>query len=179
MFNLKRRLNGMFRLRTIALLVACYATTPVNAQEYLDIALPAAQIKADKLIRGDGDTYGLGDWRCQFSFKLNGSQLEVRGNIRFSENANDFTTITGTYFQQIQVQELERCKHCELSLEDGSGFVKGPNIGARGYQWFNGYGLVRGAMIQTDTFGDDVGHIGGTVQFNTIRVLINCAMAAR
>ena len=170
----------MIQFSSVIKLMGIFAllnTFQLSGQDYIDISLPDCQIRGDKLQRGDGDTYGLGDWYCQFSFKLDGAYIEVRGSIRFCENANDFTTITGEFFQRYPVAELKRCQHCQLTIDDSQGFVKGQNIGARGYRWFDGQGLIRGASIQTDTFGDDVGKVGGTVQFAPVRVLVECAMA--
>lgn len=150
---------------------------PTAAQQSFEIALPDAHILADRLQRGDGDTYGLGDWHCAFSIALEGQELVVDGQIVFSENANDYTTIAGVYHRRIAVAELERCRHCWVRLEEAKGSVGGPNIGARGYRWFMGQGLVRRAKIQTDTFGDDVGRIGGTIQFAPIKVIVECAIA--
>ncbi|MFN0214479.1 MAG: hypothetical protein ACKVT2_09515 [Saprospiraceae bacterium] len=147
------------------------------AQQSFIFKLPHAQITADKLVRGDGDTYGLGDWNCSFTVALDGNKLNVQGKISFTEKANDFTTIVGEYHQSIIVGKLERCRHCIITLDETQGTVSGTNIGARGYRWFVGQGLVRRACIQTDTFGDDVGSIGGTVQFVPIRVLVDCSIA--
>lgn len=157
-------------------LVAC-TTTVATAQRPLSIQLSDAHITANRLTRGDGDTYGLGDWRCAFTIKLVGTVLHLDGTIMFTEKANDFTTIVGEYHRRIPVDELEKCRSCRISLDETYGTAIGPNIGARGYRWFDGQGLVRRAKIQTDTFGDDTGHIGGTVQFSPVRVLIECLVA--
>ena len=164
-----------FFLKTLAL-VAC-AATAATAQRSLSIKLPDATITADRITRGDGDTYGLGDWQCAFTVKLVGTVLHLDGTIMFAEKANDFTTIVGEYHRRIPVGELEKCRSCRVSLDPTYGTVNGPTIGARGYRWFAGLGLVRRASIQTDTFGDDAGHIGGRVQFAPVRVLIECLMA--
>ncbi len=164
-----------FFVKTLALII-CTATTTA-AQRTLSIRLPDAQITADRLTRGDGDTYGLGDWQCAFTVKLVDTVLHLDGTIMFAEKANDFTTIVGEYHRRIPVGELEKCRSCRISLDETYGTAIGPNIGARGYRWFDGQGLVRRAKIQTDTFGDDTGHIGGTVQFVPVRVLIECLVA--
>ncbi len=157
--------------------LACFGINVLNAQQSFSIALPDVQITADRLVRGDGDTYGLGNWQCSFTVTLDGLMLKVDGKISFAEKANDFTTIVGEYHQRIAVGELERCQRCVVSLDETHGDVSGPNIGARGYRWFAGQGLVRRAKIQTDTFGNDVGHVGGTIQFASIRVLVDCSVA--
>ena len=149
------------------------------AQQSFSLQLPDVQLLADRIVRGDGDTYGLGDWHCAFTVALDGTQLKLDGKISFTEKANDFTTIVGEYHQNIPVGELQRCKHCVVTLDETTGTVSGPNIGARGYRWFGGQGLVRRAKIQTDVFGDDVGYIGGTIQFKPIRVLVDCSVAGR
>ncbi len=158
-------------------LSACLVATGATAQQSFSIQLPDAQIIANRVVRGDGDTYGLGDWKCAFTVALDGTQLKVDGKISFTEKANDFTTIVGEYHQSVPVGALERCRHCLVSLDETQGTVTGPNIGARGYRWFNGQGLLRRARIQTDTFGNDTGNIGGTVQFAPIRVLVDCSIA--
>lgn len=164
-------------LRYLILGVFAPLCLPATAQQSFEITLPDAHIFADRLRRGDGDTYGLGDWHCTFSVSLSGTEIVVDGQIVFSEKANDFTTITGAYHRRIEVGELSRCRHCWVTLEGEKGSVGGPNIGARGYRWFAGQGLIRRARIQTDTFGDDVGRIGGTVQFAPIKVRVDCAIA--
>jgi len=149
------------------------------AQQSFQIDLPDVQITADKLVRGDADTYGLGDWRCTFRVSLDSTFLQLDGEIIFSEKANDFTTITRTFQRRIEVGALEKCRLCEVSLADIQGTVAGPNIGARGYRWYKGQGIIRRAQIATDTFGDDVGRIGGTVQFAPIRVVVRCDYALK
>lgn len=167
----------MYLLPKILLLAACLSLNWLSAQQSFSITLPDAQITADHIIRGDGDTYGLGDWHCRFTVALDSTVLKVDGKISFTEKANDFTTIVGEYHQRIPVGELERCRHCVITLDETQGTVSGPNIGARGYRWFAGQGLLRRVKIQTDVFGEDSGHIGGVIQFRPIRVLVDCSMA--
>lgn len=149
----------------------------VTAQQTVLVNLPDIYIMADKITRGDSDTYGLGDWSCSFKLELEGAVLKVDGSIIFSEKANDFTTIVGEYHEEIPVKELEKCRSCSFSLEDSYGIVSGPNIGARGYRWYPGQGLIRRAKIITDTFGADAGRIGGTIQFEPVRVIVRCMYA--
>ncbi|MBX2892955.1 MAG: hypothetical protein KF734_18740 [Saprospiraceae bacterium] len=153
--------------------------TALSAQASRDVVvmLPEARIVADRLVRGDGDTYGLGDWRCDFRVELDGSTLHVIGKIVFAENGNDFTLIVGEYRQRIVVGELEKCRQCQLSLEEARGTVSGPNIGARGARWYVGQGLIRRAKIVTDTFGEDVGRVGGTVELAPVWVRVDCPIA--
>lgn len=156
---------------------ACIIARTTDAQQSFNLLIPDIQIVADRVTRGDGDTYGLGDWKSTFVVALEGTTLKVDGRISFTEKANDFTTIVGEYHQRIAVGELERCRHCQVSLDETQGSVSGPNIGARGYRWANGQGLIRRASIQTDVFGTDAGNIGGTIQFVPIRVLVDCSIA--
>jgi hypothetical protein len=149
-----------------------------TAQQAFNIQLPDAVITAERVVRGDADTYGLGDWQCSFKADLEGTAVILTGKIVFTEKANDYTTIVGTFKQRVAVGELERCRHCRIELEDAFGTVSGPNTGARGYQWFYGQGIIQKARIQTDTFGIDAGYIGGTVTFLPIRVVVHCAIAA-
>ncbi len=85
-------------------LVAC-TTTVATAQRPLSIQLSDAQITANRLTRGDGDTYGLGDWRCAFTIKLVGTVLHLDGTIMFTEKSNDFTTIVGEYHRRTPVSD--------------------------------------------------------------------------
>lgn len=157
--------------------ILLYFCPALCAQQVLQVALPDIRIAADRLVRGDGDTYGLGDWQCTFKAVLKDSLLMLKGTIAFSEKSNDFTTILGEVQAQIAVKSLAHCKHCTVRLAETQGTVSGVNIGARGYRWFPGRGLIRRAYIQTDTFGDDVGHVGGTIQFEPLKIWLDCAMA--
>lgn len=145
----------------------------------LSIPLSDVHIVADQLVRGDDDIYGLGDWRCQFKVSLEGRMLKIEGEIVFAEKANDFTTIRGSYYREIPVVEPGQYPSCQLELEEPTGLVSGPNIGARGYRWYKGEGLIRQARIITDTFGPDTGRIGGTVQLEPLRIRMSCAYAGR
>ncbi len=149
------------------------------AQQIIPVRLPDAVITANRIIRGDGDTYGLGDWRCAFTATVDGLYLKIDGVITFTEKANDFTTIVGEYHRRIYIRQLEKCQSCDVSLLGASGVVDGPNIGARGYRWFGGKGMVRRAYIQTDVFGKDAGQIGGKVQFAPLKVSVKCLYASR
>lgn len=150
----------------------CFLPLGLLAQQVLTLQLPDVQIFADQLLKGDADTYGLGDWACTFTVALDGYQLKLEGKITFTEKANDFTTIVGKFHQNILARELQLYRNAVFSLEQSKGSVRGPNIGARGYQWFEGQGMVRRAFIQTDTFGSDTGNIGGIVQFAPIRLIV-------
>jgi hypothetical protein len=172
-----QKISAMHFLQNALLIPIFLLANAAAAQQSFDIALPDVQIVADRLLRGDGDTYGLGDWQCSFTVSLDGTALKLEGKILFAERANDFTTIVGEYHQRIEVSALARCQHCLVQLDETYGTVSGPNIGARGYRWFGGQGLVRRAKIQTDTFGEDAGHIGGTLQFAPVRVLVDCLIA--
>jgi hypothetical protein len=147
------------------------------AQRTMEIKIPDLEIFANRVERGDGDTYGLGDWRCSVKLRLVGSTLFLDGKITFWEKANDFTTISGEIHQQIDVPELEKCSFCAVSIENLNGSANGENFGARGFRWFDGRGIIRRAKIQTDLFGEDVGQIGGIVQFLPIRAVIRCDYA--
>lgn len=147
------------------------------AQQTIQIQVPDLQITANKLENGDGDLYGLGDWHCTVSARLESDTLVIDSYIIFKENNNDFTTIKGKKQQRIVVPELAGCYRCGPSLRSSEGAVKGPNIGARGFRWFAGQGIIRRASIRTDTFGDDAGHVGGTLQFAPIQVTLDCGYA--
>jgi hypothetical protein len=159
-------------------LICMLFQAPLAAQTNLEIPLPNITIIADKILQGDGDTYGLGTWDLKVKVWLEGYVLHMEGQIVFSENANDFTVIAGSFEQQIIVEDLKKCQHCLLKLNDPEGRVSGPNVGARGYRWYSGQGLVRRARIVTDTFGADNGHVGGTIEWMPLKVLIHCLYAA-
>lgn len=148
-----------------------------NAQHFIEINIPDAQIIANKITNGDGDVYGKGDWFCSFTAKIEDDVLVINGKICFSEKANDFTTIVGTYQSRIVVAELQKCRHCEVSLETETGTVGGANAGARGYQIYNGSGIIKNAKTVTDTFGNDVGNIGGKIKFVPLKINILCLFA--
>jgi hypothetical protein len=148
------------------------------AQQTIQIHIPDQQITANKLEGGDGDLYGLGDWLCSVSVRLERDTLVIDSYILFKENANDFTTIKGKKQQRIVVPELAGCYRCGPMLHTSEGEVKGPNIGARGFRWFVGQGIIRRASIRTDTFGEDTGHVGGTIQFVPIQVSLDCGYAS-
>jgi hypothetical protein len=149
----------------------------ISAQKPIAVALPDIKITADQLLSGNADTYGRGDWQAQFTAVLVGTELHIDGKILFSEKSHDFTVLAGAFHTKIAFDTLKYCRGCLISTNQTSGSVGGINIGARGYRWFEGQGLVSRAKIQTDVFGDDLGRIGGTVQFNTFYIFVNCPLA--
>ena len=58
------------------------------AQSSLSINIPDLEIRADKLIQGDADTYGRGDWKCEVTVHIIEDTINVTGNIIFSENGS-------------------------------------------------------------------------------------------
>ena len=85
-------------------------TLSATAQQTVLINLPDIYIMADKITRGDSDTYGLGDWSCSFKLELEGAVLKVDGSMGFSEKANDFTTMVGEYNEESTLKEMEKCR---------------------------------------------------------------------
>lgn len=153
-------------------------STSAQAQDTLVINLPDVDIFAGKVIRGDADVYGLGDWSCKFEVEItDGTKLLLKGTISFWEKANDYTTIVGKYEQMLSIKALEPYAYYRLQLLTPSGSVGAPNIGARGFRWFPGEGLLQKAYIQTDTFGEDAGRIGGTVKFRPLKIVVQRAYA--
>ncbi len=149
-----------------------------HAQDTLIVNLPDVDIFAGKVTRGDADVYGLGDWTCKFEVEvLDGAKLLLKGTISFWEKANDYTTIVGKYEQVLSLKAMEPYAYFRLQIESPSGSVGGPNIGARGFRWFAGEGLIQKAYIQTDTFGEDAGRIGGTVKFRPLKIVVQGAYA--
>jgi hypothetical protein len=149
----------------------------LRSQKMLTIPLPDITLFADKLNSGDCDLYGLGSWQYDVSIKTEGAYLTIKAKAVFSEENPDYTVIEGVYSKRIYVEELAKYAHCELEQSQFSGSVSGKNIGARGYRWYSGSGSVKKAWIQTDTFGCDVGKIGGTIQLHPLRVSVQCAYA--
>lgn len=160
-----------------SLLVLLSVFNDLKAQSHLDIPLPNAEIRAKKILHGDGDTYGMGDWKCDFTITLEDATLIVNGKIVFSEKANDFSVIMGEYKQKIKISELEKCRHCIVTVLEKTGSVSGKNVGARGYRVYQGSGIIQSARIVTDTFGLDAGQVGGEVTFEPLRLDIKCLYA--
>lgn len=173
----KAMVLARFQITGLFLVFISLSLRAQTSQTFL-ITLPDAQITADRLLRGDGDTYGLGDWRSTFRIELEDIYLKVEGEIIFTEKANDQTTLVGQYQHRFVVGMLEKCRSCSFVLEETEGTIRGPNVGARGYRWYKGRGIVRSAQIVTDTFGDDVGKIGGTVKFRPVKVQMHCYFAS-
>jgi hypothetical protein len=155
----------------------CSTRLAAQAGRLVQVTLPNQSLYATQLLRGDADTYGLGDWRAEVKVALEGTNIRVTGQISFTENANDFTTIAGSFSQLIPVAELDACQHCNFTLLNSKGAVRGINIGARGAQWHEGTGIIQRASITTDTFGDDVGRVGGTIRFAPLAVRVHCPIA--
>jgi hypothetical protein len=147
------------------------------AQTSVTIDVPAFEIYADQLLHGDGDTYGMGTFRIQVTASIDNGQIVLQSQIIFEEGANDFTVILGNTVHRFDIEVLQTCKHCQLTLLQGRGHLNGVNIGARGFKRFDGHHLIQSADIQTDTFGDDVGKIGGKVKLKPFTVLIKCLYA--
>jgi hypothetical protein len=169
----------LLSLKTLLFSIFMMLSSQVWAQNarYMCISLPDKEIFATQLQKGDADTYGLGDWEITVQAALEGTAIRLTGNIIFTEKANDNTTITGRFNYLIPVPALESCQFCQIELLQKKGNVSGPNIGARGAQWFAGTGIVKRASITTDTFGNDVGRIGGTLQFGALTVRVKCPLA--
>ena len=172
--------NTMRLSKVISLLLLTWSAffTVSRAQDTLVVNLPDVDIFANKVTRGDADVYGLGDWTCKFEVEvLDGAKLLLKGTISFWEKANDYTTIVGKYEQVLSLKALEPYAYFRLQIESPSGSVGGSNIGARGFRWFAGEGLIQKAHIQTDTFGEDAGRIGGTVKFRPLKIVAQRAYA--
>jgi hypothetical protein len=171
-------LNGFFQKYFFKIFAFCFFLVgnlaKIFAQQTIEINIPDLEIVANRIERGDGDTYGLGDWRCAVKVRLEGTTLFLDGKITFWEKTNDFTTISGEIHEQINVPELATCRFCEISIENFNGSTNGENFGARGYRWFDGRGIIRRAKIRTDIFGEDAGQIGGVLQFEPIRAVVRC-----
>jgi hypothetical protein len=148
-----------------------------QAQKIVTIYPKDQVVAADRLLRGDGDTYGMGDWQTVVRLSVEDTLLLIHGELIFRENANDFTTIAGTFQQKIPIDMLKDCQQCQFSIQQPTGRAEGENIGARGYKWFAGQGALRRVHFQTDTFGEDVGLIGGRVQYRPVQIAVRCLLA--
>jgi hypothetical protein len=167
----------MKKLMLFALLGSVWPAS-LHSQKMLTIPLPDLEVFADKLRSGDCDLYGLGNWQCEISIKIDGAYLVLKAKAVFSEDNPDYTVIEGSVSKRIYVEELAKYAFCDLEQEHFSGSVSGKNIGARGYRWYYGSGMVKKAWIVTDTFGCDVGKVGGTIQLHPLRVSVQCTYAA-
>jgi hypothetical protein len=170
-------LNHLIARCTSSIAIFWLGISSVSAQQILDIQLPDMEIWATQLLRGNADLYGRGDWQLNVTVALEGYSLNVKGKILFSEKADDFTEIVGGFEQTLQIEAIQRCQSCQLRILENKGSVKGKNIGARGFRWFDGHGLIRRAKIRTDTFGDDVGVIGGRIEFLPFQINVQCLYA--
>jgi len=162
----------------VAICLLLSGPLPAQAPTYISVELPDIWIMANQILRGDGDTYGNGDWYCKVNAALDAEgNIRLEGELMFAEKANDFTTITRSFKRIIKVPALEKCKECRLSLDETRGYVSGLNVGARGYRWYRGKGLIRRVYFQTDTFGTDAGRVGGRIVFSPLKVLVKCEYA--
>lgn len=143
------------------------------------VRLPDLNLQADQLLRGDGDTYGLGNWTARFVLRREDDFLLLDGKLIFTEDAHDHTTIVGTVHKRYRLSALQNCRNCTVRLMQDVGVAEGPNIGARGYRWFEGRGLLKKAYLRTDVFGADTGHIGGRFVFRRLGLEIACPVAIR
>lgn len=164
----------IFRFPFFTLLLS---TSLLPAQPVLTVQLPDVSITADRVLRGDADIYGMGDWYCTFRVMLDGDSITLNGYIAFHEKANDSSIIVGHVRHRVALPFASDYHWCAQEADPSSGIVSGPNIGARGPRWYAGRGLIRRAYIVTDTFGDDVGRIGGRVQFRPVHIRLRCEYA--
>ena len=155
----------------------CFFSLSAYAQETISIQIPDFDIYANQLMRGDADTYGLGNFKLKIEASVVDGKLYLSSKLKFEEGANDFTTIRGEFTQMFEVKRLTQCRTCEIKLENYLGTIEGDNFGARGYRVFKGDGLFESATIQTDTFGTDTGKIGGRVKMKPIQIIIQCLYA--
>jgi hypothetical protein len=150
-----------------------FGLAKTNANDTLKVFIPDLIVWADQLNHGDTDIYGLGEWQCSVIAEVENGDLILRGKIVFSEKSNDFTVISGKIDYRIPIKNLGSCYDFEvISIEKNKGNVNGENRGASGFHKFLGKGIIRSANIITDTFGGDVGKIGGTIKFQPIFLIV-------
>jgi len=149
----------------------------LHAQHQIIINLPNIEIKGDKLMHGDADTYGRGIWKCEVNAKIVGDSILIAGSILFAENEADRTLIKGDFKKLLFCPSLQKFQNCHHEPDEINGSVGGPNYGAREPLWIKGNGLIHKIKIRTDTFGEDVGKIGGVLHFNPMILNIECLFA--
>jgi hypothetical protein len=147
---------------------------PIGAQEVITVQLPEIEIYADQLLNGDGDIYGLGGFSVDVHAEIRDSLLVIHAQILFEEGQNDQTTLFGSNTYAFEVKRLSQCQSCGLKVRQHDGQLTGKNIGARGFRRWMGNGIVHSALIQTDTFGSDIGKVGGQILLRPIEIEIYC-----
>jgi hypothetical protein len=147
---------------------------PIGAQEVITVQLPEIEIYADQLLNGDGDIYGLGTFSVEVQASIEDSMLVIDTQMIFEEGQNDQTTIYNSSRFAFQVKRLSACQSCGLKVRQHDGQLTGKNIGARGFRRWMGNGIVHSALIQTDTFGSDIGKVGGQILLRPIEIEIYC-----
>jgi hypothetical protein len=149
-----------------------FGASTLSAQQSITIYPSAFEIRATDILKGDGDTYGLGNFVVKTTLYLKNEWLTVRVDLKFAENANDFTTIVGSVQYMYKIDEIAKCRSCVHTLAHEQASTVHKNIGARGYKVFGGDEIVESLYFITDTFGEDAGNIGGTVQLAPITIYV-------
>jgi len=144
----------------------------LEAQETIILNIPDITIYANELIQGNSDTYGRGVWKSNFTLEIIDDQVNLKAELLFLENQGDNTIITGKFEGNYPIPSFIKYPNCSFKLPVKKGVVEGANFGARGFRTFEGKGIIHTISIQTDTFGDDVGKVGGTIHFNPIEIIV-------
>jgi hypothetical protein len=160
-------------MRTSAMLASLFLVTALYSQDTINVQISPIDLYANELTRGDGDLYGLGSFQIESQIKLSGAEVQINLYMRFEEGAHDFTTIIGQKTTTETLPELLPCLSQRCRIIGPIGSLNNQNIGARGYRNFAGTGHLKSAYVQTDTFGSDVGQIGGQIKFDTLRIVID------
>ncbi|MFN4080734.1 MAG: hypothetical protein ACK4NS_07510 [Saprospiraceae bacterium] len=159
-------------------LLALFACAQQGAAQFaIQIQAPEMRIYATQLIQGDDELWGLGVWETRWVAEARGDSLWLRGEIFFREMANDHSVFYGKAELGLPVGELAAYPFCAIEPLTMSGGVKGNNAGAVGYKRYRGNGLAASALIRTDTFGPDLGKVGGVVRFRPIALRLSCSVA--
>jgi len=172
-------MNINIKITLIAWVCFIGQTIFLFAQSSLSINIPDLEIRADKLIQGDADTYGRGDWKCEVTVHIIEDTINVTGSIIFSENEADRTIIKGDFRKVFVSPMLRKFQSCELDEKKINGDAGGLNFGSREPVWVKGKGLIKRIKIRTDTFGNDIGKIGGILKFNPIILNYECLFAEK
>lgn len=152
---------------SITLLLILLST--LAGQRSSTLQLPDIQLFADQHTRGDEDLYGLGTWQISATAHQLGDSVCISLTIKFCEDVHDFTTMKGARIVMVALPEGVNTSET-LLMDQSFSDVRGPNIGARGFQNFQGNGMIEEVIICTDTFGTDTGKVGGTIRFKPIRL---------
>ena len=148
-----------------------------DAQEFCrTISVPIASIRAWHLPHeGTGDTEMFGNNR-RITIRANvvrdGPRLNLTGTVEMRESVQDFTTFLGTFTRQVFDLDLEAPGCTYRGFSGRSGSLDADSSEVNWTQYENGNGIIKAASCLSDTFGDDAGRLGCTIDFEDITVAL-------